>query len=168
MTEPLDLKNINKKYQDQDIGEILFSWRAAFSKEIDKRWLLGLLGSCLFLIIIAIWRQNFVGAVCLLIIGFLVYFLSNKEEEEKYFIIRQNGIQVGRNELFRFEKLDSFCFFENPLELYVRRRGNIGGNIVFPIKKEDLYKIRNILLKFLPEEEIELGFIDILRRKIGI
>lgn len=168
MVEPLNLKNLNQPQDELKKDEVLFTWKAALSKEIDKKWYFGLLSFCLLLIIIAVWRRNYVGAVCLLIIGSLIYILSNREEEEKNFIIQQNGIQVG-NELFRFEKLDSFCFFDDPLELCIKRKNNSGGNIIFPIRsREDLYKIRSVLLKFLPEKEIELGFMDILRRKIRI
>lgn len=84
--------------------------------------------------------------------------------------IKSEGIQVN-NELFPYENLKSFWIFYDPpyhQELSIRSRKALTGYIRIPIGEEDPVKIRELLLKFIPEKRQEEAMVDSFARMAGL
>jgi len=84
--------------------------------------------------------------------------------------IKSEGVQVNRD-LYPYENLKSFWIFYNPpyhQELSIRSKNSFASHIRIPLGDEDPVKIRELLLKFIPEKRQEEALVDVFARMVGL
>jgi len=115
---------------------------------------------------------NYLAAFFFLLAGMLVaYGIYQKKPREVICKIRVQGVQINRD-LYPYETLKSFWIFYDPphhQELSIRsRKAFTGGYIKISLGDEDPVKIREILIKFLPERKQEEALVDVFARLVGL
>lgn len=115
---------------------------------------------------------NYLASFFFLIAGMLVsYGIYQRKSREVVCKIRAQGVQVNRD-LYPYETLKSFWIFYDPpyhQELSIRsRKAFTGGYIKIPLGDEDPVKIREVLIKFLPERKQEEALVDVFARMVGL
>jgi hypothetical protein len=84
-------------------------------------------------------------------------------------MITEDGIVAGR-EIYEFDNLKSFWIFYEPGEpkvISLRTKNNLNLHVHIPIEDEDPVKIREILLKYIPEEKQKPELADVLNKFLG-
>ena len=119
--------------------------------------------------IFAVFFQNFLFAVFLLIAGGLMISYAYRPPLQVGFAVTSRGIVAG-NRMYEFDGLESFWVrYEPPLfrELSLRSKRLVMPFIRIPLGGLDPVLIRNILLRFLPESEGEPSALDTFSRHLG-
>ncbi len=180
MSRILNLKKYNKTNSDeavktQTMAENLtnfqsLEWSAPeFTKyQKDVIWFLigGAIG--LGLLIFSLLNKNFIFALIVILSAFSLYVWSQKEPRKIKFVINVKGIMID-NACYNFDNLKSFWIFYEPPEvkfLSLESKKTIMPHIKIPLGEIDPNKIRELLLKFLPEEKQEESLIDVLARNL--
>lgn len=135
----------------------------------NKKWLGYFFLICLIFLIIAIFGKNFLFVIIIILAAFVLYVYSIKKPRKIKFVISQRGIQID-NKLYGFENLRSFWIFYNPPEIKILSlcsKRKFLPYLKIPLDKQDPVKIREFLIKFLPEKEHEESLVDTLTRKSG-
>jgi len=142
---------MTKKY-----GKILASWSVP---EFDKpkrplAWYLffGFIG--LGLLIYAIITVNYLFALIIFLIGFIIYLREQNEPELVKFIITEKGIKLGKN-FYSYKEIKNFFILYDPPEvkkLYFIFERIFSFRLMVPLKNQNPLKIRKILLQFLLED----------------
>jgi hypothetical protein len=193
MKRPEDMANEDRMLpepEDMAISEhsedVLAHWRAPEYEvfERDKKWYLYITLALTGIIGYAIYTNGIVMAITFILIGVVGYIHINKEPRILDFIITPEGVLAGR-ELYEFENLLSFWIFyeANPPRLAeMARRREAGGKksvslrtkshfvpfVHIPVNDEDPVKIREILIKYIPETKQEEGLVEIAERVLRI
>jgi len=120
------------------------------------------------LLIFALISRNFIFALLIILAAFSLYIWSQKEPRKIKFAITARGIMIEKN-LYNFDNLKSFWLFYDPPEikyLSLESKKLFMPYIKIPLGDEDPNKIRELLLKFLPEVKQEESLIDALARHL--
>ncbi len=170
--------NLRKKQNKTDVQEKTgdfvnfqpLEWSAPeFTKyQKDVIWFLigGAIG--LGLLIFSLLNKNFIFALIVILSAFSLYVWSQKEPRKIKFVINVKGIMID-NACYNFDNLKSFWIFYEPPEvkfLSLESKKTIMPHIKIPLGEIDPNKIRELLLKFLPEEKQEESLIDVLARNL--
>ncbi|PIQ92621.1 MAG: hypothetical protein COV69_02085 [Parcubacteria group bacterium CG11_big_fil_rev_8_21_14_0_20_39_14] len=144
----IDIKKILPK------SEILLEWEVEETRVSGKK-IIG--AGLLVLLIIAyfIWTKNYFGTIVILL-GYFVFYLRYARGPKKvYFALKNGGIQAD-NQIFKYAELESFRLnyqAGGTKELKVLSKKKLMPEISIPIGDADPVKIKEFLLKFLPEKE---------------
>jgi len=160
---------VEKKTVPSKAG-VLYEWDAPeFTKyERDASWNAILAISSIALTIFFILTKNYLGAVVILFLTTLVYIHSRREPRTVHFTILPLGIEIDTT-LHPFEELESFWIFYEPgeiKELSFRTKRLVTPVLGLPLGKTDPVAIRQILLKFLPEQKQEEPIANVLARRL--
>lgn len=146
----------------------------AEKKPLDKRKLAAFGTIFVGVVVYFALTNNYLAALLFWLAGVMTGFSlyeKNKNPKNTICKLRTEGVQVN-NDLYPYETLKSFWIFYDPprhQELSLRSKAPLaGGYIKIPIGDEDPVQIREILLRFLPEEKQEEGFVDVLARMAGL
>ena len=134
----------------------------------DFRWFIigGLIA--LGFLIFALITKNFIFALLIILAAFSLYVWGQKEPRKIKFAITAKGVMI-ENTCRNFDDLKSFWIFYDPPEikyLSLESKKLFMPYIKIPLGNEDPNRIREILLKFLPEVKQEESLIDALARQI--
>ena len=119
--------------------------------------------------IAALIFKNFLFAVFLLIAGGLVAAQARRVPRTMRFAVTARGVAAG-NRLYEFGDLKSFWIsYDPPLfkELLVTSKKTLMPLVRVPLGDLDPLRLREILLRFLPEERHEESLIDIISKRLG-
>ena len=117
---------------------------------------------------LAVWFKNWTFVFLIILGASLIYIYALKPPRKIKMRIDARGITV-EEKLYFYKDLKSFWIFYDPPHvkyLSLISKKLIVPQIKIPIGKQDPNEIRKMLLKFLPEEEHEESFADILARII--
>ncbi len=150
---------------------VLYEWDAPeFTKhEKDVYWFATLAIVSVALVIFFLLTKNYLGTLVVIMLAALVYVYSQKEPGMIHFAITPLGINVGRNS-HPFEELKSFWIFYEPgeiKEVSFRTKRLTSPYLALPLGKANPVKVRQTLLKFLPEKKQEEPIANILARRLG-
>ena len=84
--------------------------------------------------------------------------------------IKSEGVQINRD-LYPYENLKSFWIFYDPpyhQELSIRSKNTFTSHVRIPLGDHDPVKIRELLLKFIPEKRQEEALVDVFARMVGL
>lgn len=159
------------KLHPEILEEAILAWEEPefLKKEKSKKWYLVAGSVMLSLILIMLAMKNITGAFVLVILSFVGYVFSLKNPNVYQFAVHQKGIAVGKK-IYPFEKLRSFWIFErngNDNELLIKGDGAFAFGAKIPVSTLNAGELREILLKFLAEEEEEESLIDLASKIIG-
>lgn len=153
-------------------GQVLIEWSAQeFNYDAASVTALLLIGAALGVgSLIAAFFKNFLFAAFLLIAGGLVTAYAFRPPRERHFALTSRGLAIGER-LYEFDDLESFwIFYDPPLmkDLALRSKKALMPIIRMPIGDTDPLRLREILLRFLREEEQEMGLTDIISKHLGL
>jgi len=152
----------------------LMQWQAPEFESIfkrEKKWYMYLALILAAIIGYAIYTNSPLMAITFILIGILGYIYMNQEARIMDFGITEDGVIAGK-EIYRFENITSFWIFYEPGEMKVIslkiKSSYLTPFVHIPVHDQDPVKIREQLMKFIPEDKQELSIIDYLERILGI
>ena len=136
--------------------------------EYSQKYILGIGGIVLFLLIIGIVTTNYFFIVFVILAFFVIMMYGKHTPREFTFAIAEEGIYLGKK-YYSWKSLKSFWIFErlNPAELSLETEAMLNPYIRIPINNEKPEKIREIMKQFLPEKEHTAFLTDEIARRIG-
>lgn len=118
------------------------------------------------IVIYALITNSPIMAITFILIGVVGYLFLQKEPTIVNFSITPNGILAG-HEIYEFDSLKSFWIFYDPpyeKKLSIKSKSTFTPFIHFPLGNENPVEIRNILIKFIPEEKQDHTLVDAAER----
>ena len=179
---PMDLKSQNRPEKrlesphdmliEEHSADELLAWSAPEFEKPEKtgRWYLVVAGILAMIIFYALFKNGPIMAITFILIGVTGYLMLNKEPRMMVFRITEDGIVVGR-QIYEFEHMQSFWIFYNPpyeKVLSLHLKGSLVPYLHIPVDNEDPVKIRETLLKFIPEIKQEKSMVDTVERFLGM
>ena len=134
--------------------------------EKSKNWYLGMTITLAVISIYALLKDSPIMAITFILIGVVGYLVLNKKPALVKFKINDDGI-VANKQIFEFEVIESFWIFYDPPHekiLSLKTKGSFLPYSHIPIANEDPVKIRELLIKNIPEVEQEKSLVDIIER----
>ncbi|MBI4132448.1 MAG: hypothetical protein HY474_02345 [Candidatus Sungbacteria bacterium] len=174
-SEPLLLENedsLSPREADTDtVQNAILEWTTPDAEPEAIGSGLQLLGGGALLIgaVVALFFRNFLFALLLILSGLLVIGQAFRAPRQIRFAVTARGIKIG-SRLYEFDALESFwIFYDPPLfrELALRSRKHLMPVVKVPLGDTDPLRLRQSLLRFLPEEEQELSLLDIISKRLG-
>ena len=144
--------------------KVLYSWLAPARsfKRRDKEFWTTVIAIVVLVGLILFFVQEFFLIAAIISLTFVYYVLSTVEPEEKEYKITNRGL-VYDGVTYPWETIQQFWFSDKYGQRMVNFElfgGGISGRLSILVGKGDEKKIREILLKFLVEEEIKPNFLD--------
>ena len=133
-------------------------------KTADWYWALGIIA--FGFLFTAILLKNFLFAILVLLGSFTLAMFGARRPKTIHAAITARGIQVGAT-LYPYNNLSHFWINYDPpnvRELYLVSQKTFVPHISIPLGKADPNEIREHLLKFLNEEEIEEPIYEVIAR----
>ncbi len=148
--------------------EALISWKI---KDFEKaprnaRFLLYLYSLLFLLTIYGLLTNNLLLSVLIIVFGFAFFLFEKRQPQQIIFAVTKEGIFV-HDHLYAYSALKSFWIEYQPeglKEVSFRSNQMFLPYIKIPLEKTNPSKLREHLLKFLPEEKHPQGFGDLLDR----
>lgn len=165
---------LERENRDAKPKEVLMSWQAReyHQYELDPYKMGVLVLVAIALIIYAVVTANYLFALIVIMVMVVLQIFGKKEPTTINVSMNKEGIEVG-DKVFTFEDdLKSFWVLYNPPNvktLNFDRQQAILPNIAVQLEEQNPLKIREMLLRYLPEDmEKEEHFSERMARKIGI
>ncbi|MCX6763187.1 MAG: hypothetical protein NTZ97_00410 [Candidatus Moranbacteria bacterium] len=154
------------------IENALHQWQAVEYEvyRADPKWYLVMILLLLGIVAYAVYTNSPLMAITFILIGVLGYIFFHREPKTLTFSITKKGVWAGK-ELAEFEKIDSFWIFYEPEDIKVvsfRMKGRLIPYIRIPVGGEEPVKLREILIKHIPERKQKMGFVDKFEQILGI
>ena len=133
--------------------------------------IIGLVG--IALIVYFAVSMNYLASFLLFLAGVTVVFsIFRKDKNPKIKVckIKSEGVQINRD-LYPYENVKSFWIFYDPpyrQELSIRLKNTFTSHVRIPLGDEDPVKIRELLLRFIPEKRQEEALVDVFARIVGL
>jgi len=130
----------------------------------DPAWFLAGGFLAIILLIIAVFTKNFLFVVVIILASFSLFIWAQKQPKKIRFKITDKGIIIDKI-LYNYENLNSFWIFYEPPKvkhISVESKKFLMPKIIIPLAAQNPDKIRNLLLKHMPEKEHHESAIDVL------
>jgi hypothetical protein len=168
----LSLESPHDALIEEFSADVILHWRAPEFEvlERDHKWYITI-SAILFLIVgYAILVNAIVMAITFILIGVVGYIYIHKEPRVLNFMIVEKGLVAGRD-MYEFENLQSFWIFYEPDKtglISLHTKSYLSPFVHIPIHDQDPARIREILVKYIPEEKKEPGVYEILSRLLKL
>lgn len=161
-----------KKNEVQPLKQNNISWRAAEFHYIEKDylWYVGVIAVGAVLIISSLWQHNFFFAVFLIIATILVVEFGKRRPEILEYELNDNGVVIDGILYAQYRNIISFHIrkrFGYLDELILHRNSKIRPFLHLPIDDKLAIKARDFLLNYIPEDDHEQSFADIIAERLG-
>ena len=134
----------------------------------DWFWALGLI--TIIVCGIAIWLQNYIFAIFLLISGCCLIMFTLRHPQDVTYIIETKGLTMGRD-LYTWKNLKSFNVKNNETDSFAKLLIETSKYMLpiytIPFPKEIETQIKETLLKVLPRSEIDESKSMVFMEKLG-
>ncbi len=148
----------------------IMHWKADRFEDLDRhpRWHVVVFISLVVLLAYSLFTNNFLLAIIIILSGMLIYLFEKMPAKTFRFGITTEGV-FAQDRIYQFSRLESFWIFYEPgkngrKEVSLKRKGNLLTHAHIPMGETDPNKIREVLLKFIPEEEHEESMFDVIER----
>ena len=136
-------------------GKVLFSWEIAQYEKRDRTrlWYLGMGVLGIALIIYSIIVGNFLFALIILLVAFILFVREYSEANNVALQITEDGLLLGPD-FYPYKDLSEFYIIYEPPEikqLYIKTK-RIGPNLSIPLTDVNPIELREQLLKYLDED----------------
>lgn len=143
--------------------KVIYSWFAPsrLFKRRDREFWTTVLAIVFLIGLILFFVKEWFLIAAIIALTFVYYVLSTVQPEDMEYKITNRGlVYVGQT--YPWENLVRFWFSEKYGQKIVNfeLKGGLPGRIIFLLGKEDEKKIKEILLKYLVEDEPEPTFLD--------
>jgi len=135
--------------------KVLFSWTAKAEKLSGKNLLLAATVALGIIAALVLWLKNYFGALTIFLLYVVFYLYYGREGKEFKFTLRDDGIET-EEKFFFYDSLKSFRIVYQAgatKELKIIGKKKLMPEISLPIGNADPTKIREIILRFIPEKE---------------
>lgn len=174
LEKPEELEEIEAPQEEllpEHSRDVLIHWKAReFEEPVrSRKWHLFAALILILIIAFAIYMDAMVMAITFILIGIVGYVYMGKAPRVLNFMITYDGILAGK-ELYNFKTLKSFWIFyeENLKVISIHTDGYLSPYVHIPLADQDPVEIREILIKYVPEEEHEWTILDRLEKLIKI
>lgn len=145
-------KNENKG----DYGEVFFQWQVPeyALHERSRAWYLFMVAVAVFLIIYSIFTANFLFALIIILIVFIIFLREYNKPRDLKIQITEDGIAIG-NRLIAYEEIQNFYIIYYPpavKKLFLNMKGTILNDLSLPLLDNNPLLIREKLLVYLDED----------------
>ena len=108
----------------------------------------------LFFLALALYGQNFLFAVFVVLAEVLLVVWSREIPPTVEFSVTNDGVSIGAKKFYRFEELASFSLLDSKhgAELVLRHKGRLGQYVKIPLTDEHLELVESALLEKLPKK----------------
>lgn len=140
----------------REFGPVQLEWTyPEFVKhERGLWWYVGSLGLGILVLVYAIMSANYLLAITVILVGFILLNYHRHEPRPITFQICQKGIRVGEKFL-PYAALQSFWLVYDPPHiktLYFLRKARLRNEISIPLVEMNPLKVRELLESILPED----------------
>lgn len=135
--------------------EVLFEWTAKEEKLSGKNLIFAAAVALAVIACLIFWLKNYFGSATIFLLYIIFYLYYGRENKELKFILRNDGIET-ESKFFFYDSLKSFRIIYlagSTKELKITSKKKLIPEIAFPIGDADPVKIREIILKFIPEKD---------------
>lgn len=143
---------------DQPIcGRQLFSWKVMEREHYQhsRQWMLVFGSIALGLLIFAVLTGNYMFALVILIVCFIIVFNEHEEPGKLEFVIGTEGIMLG-DKFYDYDEFKSFSVLYKPAQdlkaLYFDFSSVWRRDLIIPLFDNNPLPIRENLLKYLKED----------------
>ena len=120
-------------------------------------------------LLFALFTKNLIFALIIILASFSIFIWTQKEPQKVSFAITNKGILINKKNLLSFDGLKSFWIFNEPSEIkYISLESKkiFMPRIPIPLGERLPEEVRQLLSKFLPEQEQEESLIDALGKHL--
>lgn len=148
----------------------LFSWSAeeqSLTDEERRGRNIVIIGGAALLVLAALWWGNILFAIFIALAAFVLYASGNGKQKTVKCAVTPQGVKI-ESRVYEFSDIRSFWIFYDPAdikELSLESKKTMMPQIRAPLGNADPVKLRELLLKFLPEKKHEESLADIIGRK---
>ncbi|EKE10580.1 MAG: hypothetical protein ACD_15C00238G0001 [uncultured bacterium] len=153
-------------------GKILFQWNAPEFEVYEKsaRWytIAGLF--ILAMVAYALYTNGPIMAITFILIGIVGYIYLQKDPRVITFSITTKGV-IADKEMYLYENINSFWIFYDPPHtktISLHTNASMLPFVHIPFRDEDPVKLRELLIKNVPEIKQDPGLIDAIERFLHI
>ncbi len=143
--------------------KVLYSWQAPIRpfKKRDREFWTTVIAIVFLVGLILFFVKEWFLIAAIISLTFVYYVLSTVEPEKDEYKITNRGIIYG-SQTYPWENVNQFWFSEKYGQRVVNFevRGGLIGRITILIGEGEEKKIKEILLKYLIEEEVKPNFLD--------
>ena len=144
--------------------KILYSWMAQVRpfKKRDKEFWTTVIAIVILVGLILFFVKEWFLIAAIVSLTFVFYVLSTVKPEEMEYKITNRGI-IYTGQTYPFEAIRQFWFSEKYGQRVVNfelQGGGLDGRLTILVGKGEEGKIKEILLKYLVEEEVKPNFLD--------
>ncbi|TSC56452.1 MAG: Uncharacterized protein G01um101418_341 [Parcubacteria group bacterium Gr01-1014_18] len=141
---------------DSFYGNLLAQWnfREHVRQERTGRWflILGIISG--LLMVYALWNTNFLFALIIVLVLFILFLRYNKEPKNLQFSVTDRGILLDRD-FIPHQNLKRFWMVYDPphvSKIYFEKDALMNGLLIVPMEDNDPVEIREALLPFVAED----------------
>ena len=141
---------------EKSTGKILASWefKEYYEHEHSRLWYGGFAVLGLLLFIYAIATANFLFAIFLVLVGFVMLMRHKTPPHDVAFKILSDGVLIG-SDFYRFKELKHFWILYEPPEvknLYFEFVSRFRPHVMIPLQNQNPLTIRGLLNKVIKED----------------
>jgi len=142
-------------YDPDEFGQVFFAWEVSQYPEHKRTttWYLVMVILALALIIYSIITANFLFALIIILVTFIIFLRSNESAQKFLFQITEDGILLG-NQFISYGALKGFYIIYDPpavKKLFLELKG-IYPDISIALGNENPLPVRDKLLDYLDED----------------
>jgi len=143
--------------------KILYSWMAPARpfKRRDKEFWTTIIAIVILVGLILFFVKEWFLIAAIISLTFVYYVLSTVEPEEIEYKISNRGL-IYAGDTYPWENISQFWFSDKYGQKIINfeARSGFPGRLIVLVGKGDESKLKELLLKYLVEEEIKPGFLD--------
>jgi hypothetical protein len=155
-------------------GKVFAHWNLVEEESLllgSKKLFAGIVAAFILIITYSLVTDSPIMAITFILIGMTGYLLLNQPLSSTEYMITEKGISVGR-EFYDYRSISSFWIIEGhpqfPKHLILDIAGILTPRVHIPLDRNDTEILRNVLVRYVPEEEYEPNLVDILERILHI
>lgn len=171
--KPVEVSPAGEKVLAFRKDDVLMNWESREFIQYDRNpaWILVVYILASLILIYAIWTMNFLFAVLVVLFTIVIVIYTQRKPNILKVAVMKKGFKIN-DTLYTYEDdLENFWVLYNPPDLKVlnfKRRQSLLPALVIQLEDQNPLKIREMLLKFLPEDLTQdEGTIDKISRQIG-
>ena len=146
----------------------LLSWKAYKFENFERHPWWGIILFILLVILLtySLLTDNFLLSIILILAGIIVYLFENKDPEIYHFAICETGI-IAHDRFYSFLDIEDFWIFYEPgklgrKELSLKTTNKFFPYVHLPLGEQNPNQIRDVLLKYIPEEVHKESWFDFM------
>ncbi|MDO8574910.1 MAG: hypothetical protein Q7R61_01400 [bacterium] len=124
-------------------------------------WALAIVGFAV--VVFSVMLKNYLLIIIVALTTFIIYASKNKKPETHDFRLDSEGIAID-GKLYSYENFESFGILPDK-EIAFRRKHHLMPLLIVPFHGHEELEVRKIIDNYLPENEEEESFLDLLRKK---